>query len=137
MALLTLPGYYEKGASATFILDKDALFALSGVTADAYFSVQSQVSLVKFVYKSQVGGQLKIVLFDLTQSAPSAQFPLSEFARDYFELINIILIDFDGGSLTLSSASIPSGFNVNTSEDAIELENGMYLTQEDGGLILY
>lgn len=113
MALLTIPSQpLAKATTHTISLNKTDLFALSGVTADAYFAVQANVSRCIMEYNSDPGNQKEILTFDLTQASPSASFLVSARARSSFLLERIVLEDYDGGTLILTGAQIPSGFNI-------------------------
>lgn len=113
MALLTIPSQPLAKASAhTISLNKSDLFALSAISGDAYFSVQANVARCIMEYNSDPGNQREILTFDLSQASPTASFLVSARARSSFLLERIVLEDFDGGTLILTGAQIPSGFTI-------------------------
>jgi len=100
-----------KGAPGLVTLDKSALFALSAVQSDAYFSNQMNVSRALFVFEA-TGGQMEVLNFDLSNETPSDTFSLSSRARDSFLLKRVILEDFDGGSLVVDRTELPAGLDI-------------------------
>jgi hypothetical protein len=108
---LSLP-QITKGKPATVQLNKAALFQLSKISSDSYFSLQSNVKTCLVVYKSSVSNQKEILRFDLSEAIPSASFLVSALARGNFELYKVILEDHDKGKLSLKQADLPSSLNI-------------------------
>jgi hypothetical protein len=113
MALLTIPSQpLAKATNHTITLNKTDLFNISAISIDAYFSVQANVSRCIMEYNSDPGNQKEILTFDLSAASPTATFNVSARARSTFLLERIVLEDFDGGTLILTGAQIPSGFTI-------------------------
>jgi len=106
MPIITKPGTVEKGSEAVFTLDKNALAALSVVSADDYFSVITNWSKVEMFFKSPVGNQMEVVAFDPALASPEGKFLVSETARNDFEIEKIIIYDFDGGLFLIERADL-------------------------------
>lgn len=122
MALLSIPSI-TKGTPAAIALDKSALFALSAVAADDYFSDQANVSKCIIEYKSSTGNQKKKLIFNLSDSSPTANLSISnKGGKSSFDLVKIILEDFDGDVLVLSGNQIPSGFNIQIGGGGLTLD---------------
>lgn len=121
MSLLSIP-QITKGTPATITLDKAALFTLAPVAADSFFSIESNVAkcIIKFVSGAAsassgviIQPEVEIIIFDLTQETPSAEFLVSVNARNEFSVNEIILVDFDGGAMVITGTNIPSGLDIN------------------------
>lgn len=112
MPLLTIPASVSKGAPQVVTLDKSALFALAAVSSDSFFSDQSNVKRVIIEYNSDPSNQRVYLVFDMSQSSPSATFQVSAHARSSFLLEKVILEDFDEGTLVVNRANLPVGFDV-------------------------
>jgi len=112
MPLISMPASLSKGSSHTITLDKDALFALPVVSADSYFSIQSNASRCIVEYNSNPGDQKHYLIFDLSQASPSAIFTTSEHARGSFLLERIVIEDFDEGTLVIERPNLPVGYDV-------------------------
>jgi hypothetical protein len=98
MSILTKAAAPVKGSSTLFTLDKAALATVTSVAADAYFSDSANWKSVSLLYHSSVGNQHEIVKFDASQSSPTSKFLVSEQSRDIFEIKEIVIKDFDGGT---------------------------------------
>jgi hypothetical protein len=101
--MITFPNSLVKGQDLTFTLDKTALFA---VVSDEYFSVEANVEKIIFVYRSEDGHQRKRIQFMVSDSAPSDAVGFSEKANDVFNLEQIILVDYDGGTHVVSPSVV-------------------------------
>lgn len=112
MPLLAIPASISKGASQVVTLDKSAVFALAAVSSDAFFSVQSNVKRVIVEYNSDPGNQKELLVFDMSQETPTANFLVSLRARSSFLLEKIVLEDFDEGTLAIERADLPVGYDV-------------------------
>lgn len=112
MALLNGITGLQKGVKATVTLDKTALFALSPVVADEWFSVQANVQAAKIVYESTTGRQRKVLTFDLSESSPTCNLFFSVKARNSFQIVKIILVDFEKDILSMEGAAIPSELTI-------------------------
>jgi hypothetical protein len=100
----------SKGSPSSFALDKSLLASLA---SDAYFQDPSNWSRVVLAYRSSVGGQKEKVIFDATEAAPSSSFLVSDKARDSFEIVSIIIYDFDKGYHEIPRSSLtPAEFDV-------------------------
>jgi hypothetical protein len=105
MAILTKPSV-SKGTVATFTLNKTELAQITSVTANTYFSNSSNWKKVKVHYISLIGNQREVVVFDATETTPSAQFLVSLKARSNFEVKHIIIEDFDGGIFKINRSEL-------------------------------
>ena len=113
MSLLNNLNSAAKGASVTITLDKSALFALGVVAANADFAAQTDTVSLEVIFRSSVGGQVKKMFFDLTQSVPSAELYFSSYASDMFTVQKMILRSADEAVLVVTGNGIPSGLDVN------------------------
>lgn len=130
MGLLTLP-QIQKAQEATITLNKADLFALSAVSSDPYFSVQTNVKYAIVEYNSEPGNQRRVLKFDLAQAQPIAALLVSERARDSFELERVTLVDFDGGTLVINRAQLPGGLDITISsgssgDPTLSVTSGLY-----------
>lgn len=114
MPLFNIPASISKGSAQTVTLDKSALFALAAVSADAFFSDESNVKRCIVEYNSNPGDQKEYLVFDLSQASPTAIFQVSTHARGSFLLERLVLEDFDEGTLVVDRADLPAGFDVVT-----------------------
>lgn len=112
MPLLTVPASVAKGAAQSVTLDKSALFALSAVSSNSYFSDSANVKRAIVEYNSDPGNQREYLIFDMAEASPTATFQVSNHARSEFLLDRIVLEDFDEGSLVIERADLPSGFDI-------------------------
>ena len=106
--LLSGTGSAAKGTTTVITLDKAVLFALPSIVADLYYSSQANVQTAIVVYKSSVGKQQKDLVFDLTQTSPTAKLKFSAVARSQFDIAKITLVDFDNGYFDVATADIPT-----------------------------
>jgi hypothetical protein len=121
MAIIT-KGAVEKGTSSTFTLDKAELAADALVAADAYFSDDANWAFVQLIYKSDVGGQSEVVVFDASQVTPTASFLVSATARDIFEVQRLVIVDHDGGRFIIPRADLTiAEFDIDMSAPAPSL----------------
>lgn len=105
-----------KGVGSTFTLDKAALAANSVVSADPYYSNMVNWDRVTIVYRSSVGNQSHKVIFDATQTTPTAPFFASDRARDIFEVVRVTIFDFDSGFISVQRADLTTAeFDVDMS----------------------
>lgn len=101
--MITIPNSLLKNQVLTFYLDKTALFS---AVSDEYFSIEANVKKVVFVYKSEEGHQRKRIEFLIEDSVPSDSVTFSLKAKNVFELEQIVLIDYDGGTHVLPSTTV-------------------------------
>ena len=105
-----------KGTATLFTLDKAALAAVTSVAADAYFSDSANWKSVSLLYHSSIGNQHEVVKFEASQSSPTSKFLVSEQSRDIFEIKEIVIKDFDGGTFkVLRSELTTAEFDVDLS----------------------
>ena len=115
MSILVKPQTITKGVEATFSLSKSELLSHPSVASDPYFSDSLNWNRINIVFKSSEGGQYEIVEFDAQQSTPAGKFLISEKARSLFEVLNVEILDFDGGFLKIPRSEL------NASEFDIDL----------------
>jgi len=104
--MINLPSSLNKGETLTFALNKALVTA---ATSDSYWSDSANIQKCIVVYKSTSGRQRKKLEFDFTQESPTTNAEWSAKARNAFEIEEIVLIDFDGGSYVIPRSSLPSG----------------------------
>ena len=95
-----------KGTPATFTLDKAELALNSIVAASPYYSDMANWDKVTVVYRSSVGNQSEKVVFDATQTTPTASFSASATARDIFEVVRVTIFDFDSGYISVQRVDL-------------------------------
>lgn len=116
MPIVSKPASIEKNTVAVFTLDKTVLANVASVVADSYFSDMLNWSEVLIYYKSSEGNQREILKFDAIMASPTANFLVSEFARDIFEVQKIVIKDFDNGSFVVQrSELVAAEFDVDMS----------------------
>lgn len=119
MALLAFSASPAKGASTTVTLDKTVVEGFSQVDGDAYWTDSANIKNVFVQYKSTAGSQIKVLLFDFSVASPTAVLSFSARARDAFQIIKLIVKDFDDGEIILSRsqllANIPTLANMDIS----------------------
>lgn len=113
--LITWQSQPTKGSSSQATLDKTDLFNIGIVSGDAYFSVQANVAKVRVIYKSTSGDQQKILDFNLSEGTPQASASFSSTSRSNYDVIKIILQDYDDGDLVVQGSDIPSGLSITVS----------------------
>lgn len=121
MPIITKPASIQKGVAASFSLDKATLAAVASVGADSYYSNQSNWQRVSLYYSSAsagVGAQVEVVIFDATQSSPTANFLASSTARTQYNIAQIVIRDFDNGCFVVPRSQLT------TSEFDITLTSG-------------
>lgn len=106
MALLNFSESIVKGMPTVMTLDKSVLSALAPVATDIYWTVDANISKVIAHYSSDEGNQRKILTFDYVSAMPEAILSLSLRARSDYSLDMLVLVDFDGGSLTLTRETL-------------------------------
>lgn len=102
MPIISYPQPPQKGSPSSVTLDKAELLAVSVVSQDPYFSDQNNWNKIIVFMRSANSNQNIQYIFDASESQPTAQFLATEKARDDFELVKLVINDFDGGSLTLN-----------------------------------
>jgi alpha-tubulin suppressor-like RCC1 family protein len=103
----------NKNEVSTFTLNKSELQLVESVVEDTYFADPTNWKRVKVHYKSSLGDQREVVVFDATQATPVGGFLVSEKARDEFLVRKITIEDFDGGYHTVTRDELnPSDFDV-------------------------
>jgi hypothetical protein len=113
MAIITKPGTITKGVDNAMQLSKANLALQSKVAADPYFNQQSNWNKVILMYASVDGGQDAVVAFDATQASPAANFKVSNKARNQFNIVKLVIQDFDNGELTLKRSDlVPAEFDI-------------------------
>jgi hypothetical protein len=121
MPIITKPASIQKGVASSFSLDKATLAAVASVAADSYYSNQSNWQRVSLYYSSSsagVGAQVEVVIFDATQSSPTANFLASSTARTQYNIAQIVIRDFDNGCFVVPRSQLT------TSEFDITLSSG-------------
>lgn len=106
MSIITKPTIIEKNTVAEFTLNKSVLAVVDSVVADSYFSNSQNWSEVLIYYKSSEGNQREILKFDATQASPTANFLVSEKARDVFQIQKIVIKDFDNDTFIILRTEI-------------------------------
>lgn len=138
MPIVTKPATVEKNVVAQFTLDKSVLASVASVVADSYFSDMLNWSEVLIYYKSSEGNQREILKFDAIMASPTANFLVSEFARDVFEVQKIVIKDFDNGSFVVQRSELT------VAEFDVDMSGGgsgggvsltLIATSEDGTLL--
>jgi hypothetical protein len=120
MTVLTKAAAPIKGTATLFTLDKAALAAVTSVAADAYFSDSANWKSVSLLYHSSIGNQHEVVKFEASQSSPTSKFLVSEQSRDIFEIKEIVIKDFDGGTFkVLRSELTTAEFDVDMTPVAV------------------
>lgn len=102
--MINKPQSLVKETPLTFTLDKNTLFA---AVTDSYFSVETNVKKIIFVYKSSIGHQRKRIEFLTSEETPSATVVFSGKANSLFNLEKIIMVDYDDGTLAVSETIVP------------------------------
>jgi hypothetical protein len=107
-AFLSFPTTPVKGTSSEVELNLTAL--LEQIT-NADYDESDEVSRVLVAFKSNPGSQVKVLTFKVPAgydgSSPLvAKFKTSQFAKDTFQIVRVVLVDFDGGRITLERAAI-------------------------------
>lgn len=95
-----------KGTPSNFELDRAALAALPIVAADSYYSNVLNWSKVILCYKSNIGMQKTSVEFDATTAYSFSIFLVSNKARNIFQISQIIIKDFDGGTFIVPRSEL-------------------------------
>ncbi len=109
MSIITKSGTPSKGSPTEFTLNKSELEAVSSVAGDTYFSDPLNWKSVFLVYQSTVGGQSEIIKFNASQNPCTANFEVSDKARNVFEIKKIIIKDFDEGSFEILRSELVAG----------------------------
>lgn len=111
MALLIFDTPPAKNSSSLVTLDKGELLAFPEISSDLYWSgagLGLNIKRVIVVYQSSPGNQNKRLSFDFSLSLPTTYLSISTHSRDLLQIGQIVLIDFDGGSLILNKATSAS-----------------------------
>jgi hypothetical protein len=118
MSLLSVP-QVTKGNRAQIALIKADVLALPEVQADSFWTQNGgeNIRQVLVDYHSTAGGQRKILTFNFADSTPSDFIWFSEKARSDFQILKIVLIDYDGGRLTINRKKLLASFPNLTAED--------------------
>jgi hypothetical protein len=104
--MINLPNSIAKGEVLSFALNKTLVTA---AVSDPYWSDSANISKCIVVYRSTSGRQRKRLEFDFTQESPTVAAEWSAKARNSFEIEEIVLMDFDGGSYVIPRSLLPSG----------------------------
>ena len=152
MPMITKPASIEKNSAAEITLDKTVLASITGVTADDYFSDSSNWSEVLVYFRSSEGNQREILKFDATQASPTANFLVSDKARDAFEVQKIVIKDFDNDSFTVTRSElvvadfditfgIPAALIIDFTQGSLpvgtQVVNGLSPDMSNGSLRIY
>ena len=105
MPILTKPAVV-KNVPTPFTLTKSLLAALPLVSSDPYFSVQLNWNKIVLVYKSSIGEQKSIVIFEASQEVPSGDFFISSKARNFFNVERIDIYDFDNDRISIPRSAL-------------------------------
>ena len=106
MAIVSKPAVIQKNVAAEFTLSKSELAQVSSVANDTYFGNTANWKEVILYYKSNPAKQREILKFDATQESPTANFLVSDRARDVFEVQKIVIKDFDEDSMTVERSEL-------------------------------
>lgn len=106
MPIITKPASIQKNSPAEISLDKAALAAVPSVVADDYFSDSDNWKDVLIYYKSSTGNQREILKFNAELASPTANFLVSEKAKDIFTVQKIVIIDFDSGKISIPRSQL-------------------------------
>lgn len=106
MPMITKPASIEKNSAAEITLDKSVLADIDSVSNDLYFGDSTNWSEVLIYFRSSEGNQREILKFDATQASPTANFLVSDKARDAFEVQKIVIKDFDNDSFTVTRSEL-------------------------------
>ncbi len=106
MAIITKPATINKGTSYSFTLDKAALALNSVVSSDSYFQSASTWKYVVVKYKSSTRDQKEQVIFDASEVTPAGEFKVSAYFDGDANVQEMLIKDFDGGSLVIPRASL-------------------------------
>ena len=108
MAIITKGSNLQKGNEVEFTLSITHLLAHASVSADNYFSDQSNWDKVFVNYKSSTGNQKEILIFKNVDSGATstANFGVFSGARDAFEIQSIIIMDKQGGYLHVKRSDL-------------------------------
>lgn len=106
MTIITKPSIVTKNEAAQFTLNKTELSNHATVAANTYFQDTANWKEVIMKFTSTSGNQIEVLVFDATQSSPTANFLVSDKARNGFEIQSITIMDFDGGSLKVSQMDL-------------------------------
>jgi hypothetical protein len=105
MALLTRPANVLKNVAATFVIDYDALAALSAVPSGFYKNTSNWKNVFVKV-KHKTSGQNNVVQFTLPST--NGTLLVSDSARaGSWEIISFLIRDFDRGEIVIEKANIP------------------------------
>lgn len=113
-SFVNVPESVEKGSSYNIYLNKNDLLSQPKVANDVYFSDTSNWKFITLNYYNLHSDQTETVVINATIPAPVGTFHVSEKARSLFRIKNIVVHDFDGGSLILRDTDFePNQFTVN------------------------
>ena len=98
-----------KGRSSTFTLSKDQLAIVPKVASDTFFSDHTNWERVSLHFKN-LQGQEEVLVFNLTEAIPKANFTISLRARSDYSLKLILIKDFDDGFLGLTRSDLSEAF---------------------------
>lgn len=124
MPMITKPASISKNAAAEITLDKSVLADVDSVSNDLYFGDSTNWSEVLIYFRSSEGNQREILKFDATQASPTANFLVSDKARNEFQVQKIVIKDFDNDSFTVTrSELVVADFDVTLAGGGGTLEN--------------
>lgn len=114
MSIITKPSSIQKNVPAQISLNKLQLVSTPSVSLDDYFSDISNWSSVVVHFKSSVGNQRKVLVFDATLESPTADFFASNKSRSEFQIQKIVISDFDNDIFEIKrSELLTSDFDIN------------------------
>lgn len=105
MAILTKP-QITKDSPAIITLNKADLLALPEVAADSFFSDSANWNTIIIKYRN-INKQRENLLFNAADSSPTATFLVSERIRNDLEVQKLMIIDHDGGILSIPRSALP------------------------------
>ena len=121
--MLTIVGDIQKGEEVEISLDLNQLLAHSKVSADSYFSQQSNWQKVFLNYASVPGLQKEVLTFknvDFGRDS-SSDFGVFSNARDSFFIKSLIIVDKQGGVLQLSRGDLTvADFDIHMGSEPLE-----------------
>lgn len=119
MTIITKPSLVTKNEAAQFTLNKAELSNHASVVANTYFHDTTNWKEVLMKFTSTSGNQIEVLVFDATLASPTANFLVSEHARNGFEINHITIMDHDGGSLHIGQMDLNlPDFDVTVSDPA-------------------
>jgi hypothetical protein len=106
MSFLTKP-IVVKGEPSSFALVKSQLILVPKIASDSFFADTTNWKRISIQFKN-AQGQEEVLVFDGTESLPTASFDVTEKARADYEITRIIIKDLDDGTLVIKRSDLSS-----------------------------